>query len=81
MAIPVIQPEFTKLAMKRILTREGAEKVSDEAQSQLLETLNFLAKEIAHYAVKNARNAGKKVVTARDVRDATSWIIAGSKEE
>jgi histone H3/H4 len=70
-----VHPEFSPAAMKRILEREGAERVSEEAKIQLLATINFLAKEIAHHAVRIARDTGKSTVTAENVRDATKWVL------
>jgi len=80
MEIDKTQYEFSMPAMKRILIREGAERVSDEAATQLLKTLNHLAIEIAHNAIKYAHIAGKKTITAENVREATTWILKGGRE-
>jgi len=71
-----IQPEFSKSAMKRIFTREGAQRVGDDAAEHLLAVLNILAKEIAHHSVMFARNAGKTTINAEEVREATRLVLS-----
>ncbi len=73
--------EFSKVSAKRIFERAGANRVSDDAKEQLLSVLNEVAKDIAHYSVKYAKDAGKVTVSAEDVKEATEWVLSESKAE
>jgi len=74
-------PEFSKESIKRIFKRAGANKVSDDAKKQMCSVLNEIAKDIAHYSVKYAKNAGKATISAEDVQEATKWVLGTSKTE
>lgn len=55
-------------AMDTIIRRVGALRVSEGARKSLAEILEQTALEVAAQAKKMAEHAGRKTITARDVR-------------
>ncbi|MBI2668915.1 histone family protein [Candidatus Woesearchaeota archaeon] len=55
-------------AMDKLMRQAGAPRVSDEATEALAELLEKNGLEISREAVKYAEHAGRKTVTAKDVR-------------
>lgn len=58
----------------------GAIRVSNDAKIRLGEVLEEIALQIAHNAVKYARNASKKTITAEEIRLATAYILGSKKK-
>ncbi|RAP53015.1 MAG: histone [Methanosphaera sp. SHI613] len=59
--------ELPVAPMKRIIKNAGAERSSDDAAVALAEVLEEFAEEISVQAVKLAKHAGRKTVTADDI--------------
>ncbi len=65
-----------KLAqIERILRKAGAQRVSQGAKEALRDILEELALEIASLAVELAQHAGRKGVTAEDIKQAAKNIL------
>lgn len=54
--------------ISRVLRKAGAERVSAEACAELAEVLEDIAIDIGRLAIKLSRHAGRKTVTAADIR-------------
>jgi histone H3/H4 len=54
--------------VKRIIKASGAARVSDDAAAELATVLEDYGEEVAVQAVKLAKHAGRKTVTADDVK-------------
>lgn len=55
-------------AMDKLLRKAGAPRVADDAKEALADLLEQKGLEIAAEATKMAEHAGRRTVTARDVR-------------
>ncbi len=58
----------SKSTVKRILESAGAERVGDDAVRRLQTYINRIGFSTAHRAVKLAKHAKRKTVTASDVK-------------
>ena len=54
--------------LKRIIKEAGAERVSDDAAAALADAIEEYAEEVAVQANKLAKHAGRKTVTADDIK-------------
>jgi len=61
------EKEIPVAPITRILRKEGAERVSDEAAVYLRDFIEEVARYIAKEAVSLARHSNRKTVTRRDV--------------
>ncbi len=61
-------PELPLAPIDRIFRKAGAERVSEDAMQALRDILEYIAFEIASKSVEIARHAGRKTVTADDVK-------------
>jgi histone H3/H4 len=58
-------------AMERLLKKEGANRVSEEAKHALKKSLEDYASKLSYSAVKYANHAGRKTIKKQDVELAT----------
>ena len=54
--------------VKRIIKESGAPRVSDDAAVALADAMEEYAEEISITAIKYAKHAGRKTVTADDIK-------------
>ena len=54
--------------VKRLIKNAGAARISDDAAIALAEAMEEYAEEISIQAVKLAKHAGRKTVTADDIK-------------
>ncbi len=52
----------------RIIRKAGAERVAEDAAAELADLLEDVGTEVSTQAMKLARHAGRKTVTADDIR-------------
>ncbi len=65
-----------KLAqIERLMRKAGATRISAEAKETLREILEEIALEIAEIAVEIAKHAGRKGVTADDIKLAAKQVL------
>ncbi|MFW5902284.1 MAG: histone family protein [archaeon] len=58
----------------RVIRRSGADRVSGEAADELAEILEEVGTEVSTQALRLARHAGRKTVTAEDIRLASRQL-------
>jgi len=61
-------PELPKSAVDRLIRKAGANRVSEEAAISLARILEDMATRMSLKAVRLAKHAGRKTVTAQDIR-------------
>lgn len=64
--------EFPLEAMRKIIKRGGAERISEDAEEELARVLEDRGLEIAEEAVALAKGSGRKTVTYKDIKLAIS---------
>ncbi len=65
-----------KLAqIERLMRKAGAQRISADAKEKLREILEEIALEIAGIAVELAAHAGRKGVTAEDIKIAAKQVL------
>ncbi|MCX8196696.1 MAG: histone family protein [Candidatus Micrarchaeota archaeon] len=57
-----------KAPVEKIIREAGAERVSNSAAVELAEILEKIGLEISAKAIKFAKHAGRKTVTAKDIK-------------
>ncbi len=68
MEIVIFMAELPIAPIKRIIKNSGAARISDDAAAELAAVLEDYGDDIAIQAVKLAKHAGRKTVTADDVK-------------
>jgi DNA-binding protein len=57
-------------AMEKLLKHAGADRVAEDAKTELIEFLEEIAQEIGEKAVRLAKHAGRKTVRSVDIKEA-----------
>lgn len=57
-----------KAPVEKLIREAGAERVSEDAASELAEILEKLGLELSAKAIKFAKHAGRKTITAADIK-------------
>ena len=60
--------ELPHAPIERLIRKAGAERVSEDAAKALAAVLEELAAGISNKAVKLAKHAGRKTITAEDIK-------------
>ncbi len=66
--------ELPVAPVDRIIRKAGAERVSEDAAEALADLLEDVGTEVSTQAMRLARHAGRKTVTAEDVRLASRQL-------
>ena len=64
----IIMTELPIAPAKRLIKQAGASRISDEAAVELVKVLEEYGVDIAERANKLAKHAGRKTVTADDIK-------------
>ena len=67
--------DLSKTGVERIIRKAGAQRVSKAAVDELAKILEDIGLDIAQQSVKLAMHAGRKTVTAEDVKLAFNTIF------
>jgi len=54
--------------MKKLLKKFGADRISDSAKRSLADVLTEDAEQICRKSIENAKHAGRKTVTDKDIK-------------
>lgn len=57
-----------KAPVEKLIREAGADRVSDSASEELAEVLEKIGLEISTRAIKFAKHAGRKTITAADIK-------------
>jgi histone H3/H4 len=68
-------PELGLASMYRFIKKSGADRVSDDAASELRRILEEIAEKIARQAVELSAHAGRKTVKSEDILLASKNVI------
>ena len=72
-------PYFRKTPLRRLMKSSGAGVVADNAIESLIDQLEKKAREITDVAIKIAEHAGRKTVTAEDIKLAMDHLKGATK--
>jgi histone H3/H4 len=72
-------PYFRKTPLRRLMKTSGAGVVADNAIDTLADQLEKKAREITDVAIKIAEHAGRKTVTAEDIKLALDHLKGTKK--
>jgi histone H3/H4 len=71
------KPVLPIAPIARIVKNAGAERISEEAKKVLADSLESCATATAEKAIAYARHAGRKTVTAEDIKLASEFSCHG----